>query len=121
MAAAWARDNAQSVDWWVPDTGSMLRDWGPFHVPPPAAKDATLAIEWLDALLRLLLTVLATVWRRIGPMLRQDVLVEYSQSPAEAWGLLTKLTSVVSRHLHDEIAPYWQPTATAHGRGRDSL
>lgn len=78
---AWTRRTDRSLDWWARRGGAAVMDrpptqWGPFVLRRPSTGTGALgpdalAAAWLYGLHRALLTVIASVWLRIGYVFRE--------------------------------------------------
>lgn len=100
--ARWAaRQGTGSALWFTGDergpavtVRGLLREWGPFRVDGTAA---TAEERWAECWLRLLVTIIASVWLRVGAMVPTRV------EEDEVHGVLTM--------LHTEVGSAWEETA----------
>ena len=74
---------------------TQLHRFGPFELAP-LAPSASVGIRWIHGLFRVLLTVLATVWMRMGSLLRPGIMARDQLAPP--FWLKTAQTSGVNVH-----------------------
>lgn len=74
----------------------------------PLTEASPVGVVWIHTMLRVLLTVCASVFVRIGPLLRREVLEEYSRTCEAAQGLLNDLVGRVLHWLKTDLRPRWQ-------------
>ena len=108
VVAQWSGGDG-GVDWWADDPHQhdtmrhMLTAWGPFQCVAPERKDTPLA-HWNHAMLRAGVTILASVWLRLGDIRFQLELRERGTS------FLDVLAKRVEAFAVDTLMPRWQTT-----------
>jgi hypothetical protein len=109
LTAAWVARSGTTREWLgVSTTGGMPSQWGPFRAVDAGA-GASYGERFIAAQLRLLVTVIASLWLQFGGLfaftgrISPDVL-----DTPRGVAFLKSLVGIVDTHLHDVLIPRWE-------------
>ena len=107
VVAQWVRITKVDVDWWAQGSHTMrhlLTGWGPFLCVEPAQSEVP-AVHLCYAMLRVGITIIASVWLRMGDI---DIHRELRE---RGMVFLDALVTQVKQLVSDTLAPRWRTEA----------